>query len=124
MSSGLALRLTEQLAAAREKLDRACDLLLSPSPEALDQCAPLLQAAVTEVTACQAAMAGPVRPEPGAAAEGRRLQAAVRRARLLLESAAEYHRNWTRRMGAMSAGYDGRGEPAAVDRGRRLILRG
>lgn len=116
--------LTGQLAAAREKLDRACDLLLAPSPAALDQCALLLEAAVTTVAACQAVIAAPAQTEPGASAEARRLQAAVRRARCLLESAAEYHQNWARRMGTMSAGYDGRGEPAAIDRGRRLILRG
>jgi hypothetical protein len=117
-------QLSEQLAAARENLDRACELLLSPSPEALDQCAPLLEAAVTKVTACQQAVAGQEWTAPGASAEGRRLQAAVRRARRLLDSAAEYHQNWARRIGALSAGYDGRGEPAEVDRGRRLILRG
>lgn len=116
--------LTEQLAEAREKLDCACNLLLTPSPEALDQCAPLLEAAVIKVTACQKAISGQQQTEPAASAEGRQLQAAVRRARRLLESAAEYHQNWIRRIGAMSAGYDGRGEPAAVDRGRRLMLRG
>jgi hypothetical protein len=122
--SSPAPQLTEQFAAARGKLERACELLLSPSPAALDQCTPLLEAAVTKITACRAALTGPVRTEPSAYAEGRRLQAAVRRARRLLESAAEYHQNWARRMGAMSAGYDSRGEPAAVDRGRRLIIRG
>jgi hypothetical protein len=115
---------TEQLAAAHEKLDRACALLLSPSPEALDQCAPLLIAAIAHVTAGQDAIARPARADAAASAEGRRLQAAVRRARRLLESAADYHHNWARRMGAMSAGYDGRGEPAAIERGRRLIVRG
>jgi hypothetical protein len=115
---------TEQLAAARKETERACDLLLAPSPEALDRCASLLQAAVAQVTASKAALASPAQREPGATAEGRRLQAAVRRARRLLEAAAEYHQNWARRIGTMSAGYDGRGEPAAVERGRRLIIRG
>ena len=115
---------SQQLAAAREDLDRASELLLSPSPAALDQCAPLLEAAVKKVTACQRAMADPAQCEPGAFTECSRLQAAVRRARRLLDSAAEYHQNWARRIGALSAGYDGRGEPAAVERGRRLILRG
>jgi hypothetical protein len=116
--------MTGQLSAAREKLDQACALLLSPSPEALDLCTPLLQAAIAHVTACQAAIGSPAQAEPDASAEGRRLHAAVRRARCLLEAAATYHQNWARRMGAMSAGYDGRGEPALVERGRRLILQG
>jgi hypothetical protein len=122
--SSRAARLAEQLADAREQLERACDLLLTPSPDSLDRCASLLEAAVTKVTACQAAIAGPRQTEPDASMEGRRLQAVVRRARRLLDSAAEYHQNWSRRIGAMSAGYDGRGEPVSVDRGRRLILRG
>jgi hypothetical protein len=122
--SNQALGVTGQLAAARKELERACDLLLAPSPEALDRCADLLQAAVAQVTASQAAIATPAEREPGAAAEGRRLQSAVRRARRLLDAAAEYHQNWARRMGTLSAGYDSRGEPAAVERGRRLIVRG
>jgi hypothetical protein len=117
-------QVTGQLVAAREKLDGACALLLSPTPGALDRCAPLLQAAIADVTACQTAIAGRARAEPEAAAEARRLQGAVRQARCLLESAAAYHHNWARRMGVMSAGYDGRGEPAVVERGRRLIVRG
>jgi hypothetical protein len=122
--SSLAHNLTGQLADARQELERVCDLLLSPSPAALDQCSSLLKTAVAKVAACQAAVTGPHQTEPGASVEGHRLQAAVRRARRLLESAAEYHQNWTRRIGAMSAGYDARGEPAAVTQGRRLILRG
>jgi len=35
----------EQLAAARLDLDRAGELLLSPSPEALDRCSSVLEAA-------------------------------------------------------------------------------
>jgi len=122
--SNQALGVTEQLAAARKELERVCDLLLAPSPEALDQCASLLQSAVAQVTASKAAIATPAPRQPGATAEGRRLHAAVRRARRLLEAANEYHQNWARRIGILSAGYDGRGEPAAVERGRRLIIRG
>jgi len=122
--SSAAPQLTGHLSDAREKLDRVCDLLLSPSPEALDQCTPLFQAAIARVTACQAAATRPAQTEPGAPAEALRLQSAVRRARCLLEAAAEYHQKWARRIATMSAGYDGRGEPAAVDQGRRLILRG
>ncbi|HUI77679.1 MAG TPA: hypothetical protein VLY24_07170 [Bryobacteraceae bacterium] len=122
--SSHAITVVEQLADAREKLDRACELLLAPSPEALDRCAPLLEAAIHRLAACRSIIAAPPRTDPGAPEEGRRLRMAVRKTRRLLESAAAYHHNWLRRAGTMSAGYDNRGEPAAIPHGRRLILRG
>lgn len=120
--SNRAPRASRELTAAREKVERACALLLSPSPEALDQCAPLVEAAVAVVAACREALEPPV--EPGAAAEGRRLQAQVRRAWCLLEAAAAYQNNWAKRLATLTAGYNRRGEPAAVASSSRMSLRG
>jgi hypothetical protein len=100
-----------------------CQILLSPSPAALDRCAPLLETAVAEVSACLHEM----RKSKGTqneVDEARRLRMAVYYAKRLLEGAAEFHQNWIRRLGALSGGYTGRGEPAAVARGSRMQVEG
>jgi len=95
-------------------------MLLSPTPEVLDQCSLLLDAATKDLADC--------RPEtddkPGALQEARQLHAAVRHARRLLDSALAFHEAWARRFGAISAGYTARGEPGVVDRGFRLVAQG
>jgi len=122
MSSG-AVSVAEHLAGAREKLEGACELLLSPTAKALDRCAPLLEAAVEQMAACQKSLTGSAQAESDGK-ESRRVRLAVRRAKCLLQHAAEYHHNWMKRVGAMSAGYDSHGEPAAVVPGCRLLLKG
>jgi len=56
--------------------------------------------------------------------QARQLRAAVRRAGHLLETAANFRRNWTRLLGAMSGGYTGQGSPAPVSRTSRVSVRG
>lgn len=113
----------EQLLAARWEVDRARALLLSPSPEALDRCSQVL-----ETAACRLEQWRPRLREgignPAALEEARRLQAAVRRAGRLLEGALSFHLNWSRWLGAMSAGYIPGGDPAPVPRGNRILVRG
>ena len=123
--SSRATKFAGQLADAREKVERACELLLAPSPVALDRCAPLFELAIGQMRECRDALAVLQTAEPAACLrESRRLRLAVGRARLLLENAAEYHQNWMRRLGSLSAGYDRRGEPAAVALGRRVVVKG
>jgi hypothetical protein len=100
-----------------------CQILLSPSPPALDRCAPLLESAVAAVSACLSQL----RSSKGTqdeVEEAQRLRLAVRHAKRLLEGAAEFHQNWIRRLGALSGGYTGRGEPAAVERCSRMQIEG
>ena len=112
-----------QLASARAGVSDVCQILLSPSPAALDRCAPLLETAASEVSACLPEL----RSSKGTQEEvdeAQRLRLAVRHAQRLLEGAAEFHQNWIRRLGALSGGYTGRGEPAAVARGSRMQIEG
>jgi hypothetical protein len=99
---------------------RACHMLLSPTPDVLDQCSLLLETATKNLAACR-----PVPDDkPVALSEARQLHAAVRHATLLLDAAMAFHDAWARRLGAISGGYTARGEPAAVDRGFRLVVQG
>ena len=110
----------ERLAAARAQVDRACHLLLSPTPQALDRCAQLLASALSELTACQ----GDSAPASRARTEAQRLHRSIGHTRRLLEGAAAFHQNWIRWLGALCAGYTRHGEPASLERVSRLVTEG
>jgi|SRR5258708_2081479 hypothetical protein len=113
----------EQLIATRLQLDRACGLLSTPLPASMDACTSVLQAAAAQLSECQPAWA----VQAGNAAaleEAWRLRRSFTRAQRLLQHAAEFHTNWGRIRGAMAGGYTAQGEPAPVEHGSRICLRG
>jgi hypothetical protein len=110
----------EQLAEARTVVTEATRSLVAATPEALDRCARLLQEAAEKVATCAPELDG----KEEALAEARQLQAAIQRARVLLDAAFRFHFEWSRRLGVMSGGYTPEGEPATLDRGSRLAWRG
>jgi hypothetical protein len=112
----------ERLAALGLELNRAADLLISPTPEALDQTAALLRAATLEL----ALVRGGLSPGAGLPAKeaARGLRAAAHRASRLLEAAASFFGNWNRHLGAITGGYIPGGEPAAVVRRGHVSLHG
>src|ERR1039458_10376228 len=115
--------IVEQLIATRLQLDRACDLLARPLPEAMDTCTAVLQAAATQLAASQpgwALEAG----NPVALEEAWRLRRSSTRAGRLLYHAAEFHANWIRIRGVMTGGYTASGEPAPVVHCSRICLQG
>ena len=117
----------ERLAAARAAVDQVCQLLLAPTPERMDRCIHLLEAAVGEITACSQPQdpAGGMADLPNEIGEhGRRLMTSIGRARGLLESANSFYANWIRCFSAICGGYTGQGQPAAIDRGVHLLARG
>ena len=118
--TSLAPSLQIELSRVRADVLRVCQMLLSPTPEVLDQCSVLLETTTKALAGC--------RPQPdgnaGALTEALKLRAAVRRARLLLDTACAFHQAWIKRLSAMSGGYTAYGEPAVMDRGYRLAVRG
>ena len=117
------MHMVDQLIATRLQLDRACDLLTKPSPDAMDTCTAVLQAAVTQLGDWRTdwtLQAG----NPAALEEAWRLRRSFTRAGRLLRHAAEFHTNWTRIRGAMTGGYTAGGEPAPVVHGSRICLQG
>jgi len=118
-----ATELMEQLVTARSDVDRACELLVTPSPGSLDRCSRVLEAAVQQLAESQPQLRRGV-GDPTVMGEAYRLRAAVRRAASLLEGANGFHLNWSRLRDAMTGGYTGRGDPAPVPRGSRISIRG
>ena len=108
---------------ARADVERVCTLLISPTPEVLDQCPNWLQRAGEALANLRPGL-GPAKGNPQALAEAQQLHAAVGRARRLLDNAADYHRRWNQIMGTMSAGYLPGGDAAPVYRPGRVCLRG
>jgi hypothetical protein len=113
----------EQLVTARSDVDRACELLVTPSPGSLDRCSRVLEAAVQRLTESQPQLRRGV-GDATLLGEANRLRAAVRRAARLLEGANGFHLNWSRLRDAMTGGYTGRGDPSPVPRGSRISIRG
>jgi hypothetical protein len=123
----------EQLMTTRSDVDRACELLVTPSPGSLDRCSRVLEAAVHRLAEFQPLLGAPRNGGIGDAAvignatlrdEAYRLRAAVRLAASLLEGANRFHLNWSRLRDAMTGGYTGHGDPAPVPRGSRISIRG
>jgi hypothetical protein len=105
----------ERLEAAQFELKRACDLLLAPTPQALNSCQAALENAVFVMRAL---------PPQTASQAVRAVRADVLRARQLLENLARFYRGWERLLGTMSGGYVAGGDPAPVFRTGRICCRG
>lgn len=114
--------ISEQLQTTRSHLDEVCAMLTAPTPEALDQCSVLLEAAGRQLTDWQPRLCRNSGDAP-ALEEARRLRTSLLRAGRLLEGAWSFHTNWIRLRGAMSGGYTERGEPSLVNHGSRISLR-
>jgi len=113
------------LAEVRAEVQRACDLLRTPTPAAVDLCAAVIGAAISRLGAWRKRFQGHDRADGRLAlGEAARLSAAVRRAGRLLESAAFYHAGWRRALGSLCAGYTASGAPADAARPGRLYVRG
>ena len=99
----------EVLRTVRSDVERVCGLLASPSAEALDRCAVVLESACSDLASCLPWASG-ARGTPEALVEARRLQAAVRRASHLLEIAQDYYAKWSRTLATLTSGYTPSGE--------------
>lgn len=91
------------------ELDRACKLLESATPEAMDASAEALNCITRELSVLSNAPDRPIGIE-----EARRLRAGARRARLLLELASRFHARCWDILAGMSGGYTPQGAPAAL----------
>jgi hypothetical protein len=117
------MTVAEQLRQSSTEVERACALLLRPEPGALDDCSEILEAAAERVRALRPALHAAC-GDPETLVEGWSLQRNVRRAGVLLASAAAYHAGWNELLGVKTAGYRCDGQAADTPRPNRLWLRG
>jgi len=102
----------ERLAGVRQAVERACQLLLNPTPGILRQCTGVLDGAVAELSRTREKLRD--RSSPELLTETRQLHSALHLTRELLNNAAFYYAGWDRIQRAMVGGYTGHGEAAAV----------
>ena len=111
------------LVEVRGRVERACELLVTPSPKILDRCSSVLEEAAAELARRLPSLEG-ARGDRGAQMEARRLWISVRSAGRLLENASEYRFRLDRLLRAATAGYTARGDPAPLQPARRLSVQG
>ena len=111
----------QHLLTVRVQLDRVCERLTSPTPEALDGCTRELESAVLQLSECQPHL-GPQAGDPAMLEEAWRVRRSFLRARSLLRGGATFHGNWMQIRGVMSAGYSARGEPRPLIHTSRVCL--
>lgn len=113
--------LQSQLRSARIEMERVCKMLESPSPAVLDRCGEAMERVIGELDAGRKWMpqAGEIGVE-----EARRLRSVVRRARALLNLAANYHSGWQGVLASMTGGYTVRGAPAPLPFKARVSIQG
>ena len=99
--------------ALESELERACGLLEAATPEAMEASAATLEMVVRELS---------TRRESIDIHEARRLRAAARRARLLLQLAAQFHLRWHSILAGMTGGYTAQGVPAQFPARGRVSL--
>jgi hypothetical protein len=116
----------ERLAAARAAVDKACQLLLTPTPQQMDRSSRLLESAVAHICAFQEST--PTFPHLQARAEAlaetQSLKISIGRAKRLLESAGAFYANWIRCLAALCGGYTNHGQPAPLERGGHFLVKG
>lgn len=115
--------LVEQMMSARHQLDLACGLLAKPSPEAMDSCSSVLEAAGRQLAEPQLSLfqqAG----DAAALEEAWRLRRSFVRAARLLQGAGDFHLNWLQIRGSMTGGYTETGESSPLMHSNRISLHG
>lgn len=119
----------EQIRAVRLSVDRTIDLLLSPSPAALDRCSQILETAGRQLAKFQPLL-GQKRgtraadEEAKGLEEAKKLRWSVIRASRLLDGAAKFHDGWRRLRDTLTAGYTERGAPAPAPARCRILIHG
>jgi hypothetical protein len=76
----------EDIRETRGEVEKACKLLESPSPPALNRCAEVLSGAISQMERCK-----PSSRDPVALMEALGLRRAVKRAGVLLQNALTFH---------------------------------
>lgn len=99
------------------EVERAGNLLTSPSAETLERCASILESACSDLASSRN-WPRAARGNPEALTEVRRLEEAVRRAAHLLQIAQDYFAKWSQTCAALTSGYTPNGGvPSPLRRG-------
>ena len=115
--------LVEQLMSARQQLDFASKLLAKPSPEAMESCSSVLEAAGRQLSEWQPTFSQQA-GDAAALEEAWRLRRSFVRTSRLLQGVGDFHRNWLQIRGTITGGYTETGESAPIIHANRISLHG
>lgn len=110
------------LGAATARLERVLDGLRTATPEAVYECAALVEKACRDLAG--AGEAGPTGGDTGELAAAMQLRARIRQARRLLDGFYLFHTRWGQLLGSRTGGYLPGGLAAPVAGIGRLYVRG
>ncbi len=117
--------MVEPLHQVRAALEQVRELLMAPSMDHLDRCAPALESAVGQMALLDASL------RAGHDRGGAPLRSdldAIRRDLIatgsLFQQAGEFHRNWAVVMGLVNSGYTAAGGLASLGEPERIAVRG
>ncbi len=109
---------------ARDLVNRAVQMLESPTPENLAECQPLLRSAIKNMEdLLAAARTTGVAAPPATRTEVVAFHRQVRSLQRLLDSSAAFHAGW-RTLCAAFSGYTGSGQAGLIQPGPRVVVRG
>ena len=111
----------EELAATREQCRAASELLICPTPEAVDRCSVLLESAGAHMAALREDL-HLARGDAQALEAAWQVRRSFQRAARLFENAARFHQNWLSIRGTITGGYTSSGEPAPIRHPGRLCV--
>ena len=106
----------DEIRAVRRRLAEVRFLLISPSPDEVNRCVPLLEEAITRMQAIQ--------PAPERTGELRALRFELGVVGRVAAGGAEFYHEWARMLAAAAAGYTAAGEPAPLTAAGSLSVRG
>jgi len=111
----------DQLLEVDAHCQRICDVLMMPTPEALDRSAQLMEQAGSEMAGLNQELQSS-RGDAAALAAAWQVRRSFQRAVRLLENANRFHQNWASIRGAMTGGYTQDGRAADVRYSGRLCV--
>ena len=119
----------EELREVRSALEQVRQVLLVPSPAAIESCTAFLETAVLRMTSVESKLREQpaTRNEkvvPGMRMELEFVRRELRSVHALMEQAASFYMNWAGLLSIAGAGYTASGRPAALASAGRIAVEG
>jgi hypothetical protein len=119
----------EELREVRSALERVREVLLAPSPAAVESCAAFLETAVRGMASVEARLhkepaGGSEKVVPGVRMEIEFVRRELRHVHALLEQASTFYMHWAGMLNLAGTGYTASGRPAAASSAGRIAVQG
>jgi hypothetical protein len=112
-----------KLSLARIQVDRLRSVLLTPSPEKIEQCLPGLAEALACLGEVQRSL-GVEAADPELGRELKVLKNDLNAVRKLIEHGAEFYQGWAKLLGSATSGYTPTGDAAPISAAGTVSIRG